>query len=229
MAMWDQCQRDFSAEDLIGESCYAAIDLASTRDLNAMALLFPDEDGQYRVVCYYWTPEQSQTERNNQDRRQVRHWAAKGLIKTTPGNVTDYDVIGSDVIEILDKYDVKMIAYDPWGPAQAFAQSLNARGVPLTSMKQFRQTYANFAVPSKEFHRLIASQRLFHNGDPVLRWQAENVAAKRDTNDNIKPDKEASADKVDGIVATIMALGLALSETYVEPLTYYENNEVEVC
>jgi phage terminase large subunit-like protein len=211
MHLWDQCRREFTEDDLRGRECYAAIDLASTRDVNAMAMLFPMGDGTYRVLMKYWVPKESQSDRGHQDRRQVLNWANKGLIATTNGNVTDYETLVSDVMHLASEYDIQDLAFDPWGPATPFVQMLAAAGFPEDKLTKFGQTIANFASPSKEFFRLISSRKLHHNGDPVLRWMAENVAAKRDSNDNIRPDKEASADKIDGIVATIMALGLAIT------------------
>lgn len=210
MNTWDACRQEFSEAHYLGKPCYAAIDLASTRDVNALALLFPEDDGTYAVLPYFWVPEQSQSDRTHQDRRQVLNWAAKGFIRKTPGNVTDYDAIAEDIMELKGKFDIQKLAFDPWGPAQAFVQMLQGHGFPSELLQDFRQTITNFAAPSKEFIRLMSCQKLIHNGDPVLRWMAENVAAKRDSNDNIRPDKEASADKIDGIVATIMSLGLAI-------------------
>lgn len=213
MHLWDECQREFSEEDFYGKPCFAAIDLASTRDATAAALVFPRTDGTYTVLPYFWIPEKSQSDRAKQDRRQLLNWAAKGLVKTTPGNVAGYFEIADDLAELRRKFDIQHCAFDPWGPAQAFVQiATNQCGFDPFWFKEFRQTIGMFAAPSKEFMRLIASQKLHHDGNPVLRWMAENTAAKRDLNDNIRPDKENSADKIDGIVALIMALGLCMSE-----------------
>lgn len=212
MHLWDECQSDFTEAHYLGRKCFAAIDLASTRDVNAMALLFPEDDGSYAVLPYFWVPETSQSDRTHQDRRQVLNWSAKGFIRKTSGNVTDYESIAADVMELKSKFDIQKFAFDPWGPAQAFVQILQAEGFPAELLQSFPQRITNFAAPSKEFIRLISSKRFRHNGDPVLRWMAENVAAKRDSSDNIRPDKEASADKIDGIVASVMALGLAISQ-----------------
>jgi phage terminase large subunit-like protein len=210
MHQWDLCRQDFTAEDLRGRTCFAGLDLASTQDTNALALVFPEDDGSYKVLPYYWIPEDSKSDRAHQDRRQVLNWAAKGFITTTPGNVTDYEQITEDILELDRMFHIRSIAYDPHGPAVAFVQMLQARGFPLDRLTEFGQTIMNFSPPSKEFQRLIASGRFNHNGDPVLRWMAENVAALRDRNDNIRPDKTKSADKIDCIVASIMAMGEAI-------------------
>jgi phage terminase large subunit-like protein len=217
MHLWDECRRDFSEDDLAGRPCFAGLDLASTQDTNALTLIFPMEDGSYRVLPYFWIPEKSRSDRAHQDRRQVLNWAAKGLIRKVSGNVTQYGEISEDIFELAEKFDIQVLAYDPWGPAVLFVQVLEQNGFPHDKLMQFRQVIGNFAAPSKEFHRLIACGKLNHDGNPVLRWMAENVAAERDKNDNVRPNKEKSADKIDGIVAAVMALGVAMQKS--EPTT----------
>lgn len=230
MHLWDLCRADFTEEDLRGKLCFSGLDLASTRDTNALSLVFPHDDGTYSVLPYFWVPEKSQSERTHQDRRQVLNWASKGVIRKTSGSVTDYEMIADDILELKTRFDIQSLAYDPWGPAAAFIQILQKKGFPFDVLTEFRQSMTNFASPSKEFHRLVSSAKLKHDGNPVLRWMAENVAARRDSNDNIRPDKDASADKIDGIVATIMGLGMAISTTNVGVADgkYYETNELEM-
>jgi phage terminase large subunit-like protein len=211
MHSWDLCRLEFDEESLRGRRCFGGLDLASTQDTNSLSLVFPEEDGSYKTLVYYWVPAESKTDRAHQDRRQVLNWANKGLIKTTSGNVTEYATVAEDICELDRMFDIQMLAYDPHGPARAFVQVLQGIGFPLERLTEFRQTMMNFSPPCKEFQRLIASGRFNHNGDPVLRWMAENVAAARDRNDNIRPDKDKSADKIDGVVACIMALGVAIS------------------
>jgi phage terminase large subunit-like protein len=213
MHLWDKCRRDFDESDLEGQLCFAAIDLASTRDATALALLFPQAGGTYRVLPYFWIPEDSKSDRTHQDRRQMLNWAAKGLIRTTEGNTADHYKIAADLAELRERFDIQLCAFDPWSPSLPFVQICkNECGMDETWFRDFRQTPGNYSAPCKEFERLISSERLHHNGNPVLQWMAGNIAACRDNNDNIKPDKKASADKIDGIVATIMALGLAIVE-----------------
>ncbi len=173
MHLWDQCRQDFTENDLLGRRCFAALDMASTRDINALSLVFPMGDGSYRVLLYCWIPEESQSDRAHQDRRQVLNWAAKRKIRTTPGNTTYYEGIADDVIELARQFDIQKFVYDPWGPAAAFIQILTGKGFPFDLIDVFRQVIGNLTGPSKEFHRLVASGKLHHNGDPVLRWMAE--------------------------------------------------------
>jgi len=106
---------------------------------------------------------------------------------------------------LLDSFQIIELAYDPWHAA-AVVQMLENAGFPYEALVEFRQTIGNYAAPSKEFETLIFAEKLHHNGDPVLRWMVGNAAAHKNANDDIRPDKEKSADKIDGVVATIMAL-----------------------
>lgn len=210
MNLWDACKAGFDEEMLRGRKCYAAIDMASTRDVNSLACMFPEDDDEFLLLTWYWVPEDLQDARGEQDRAQVMRWAENGLIRKTSGNVADFDgQIPEDLIEILGTFDCHSLAYDPWGAGEAMVQRLVSMGFPHDRIVKWPQTLSRFAGPTKEFERLVTSGKLKHNGDPVLRWMAGNVAVKEDSSGNIRPDKANSADKIDGIVAAIMALGEA--------------------
>lgn len=211
MAQWDACADEgLSLDDFAGEPCWGAIDLASTRDINALTLVFRRDDVLY-AFPRFWMPEEPVDIRSKQDRAQAKRWADQGLIKKTDGNVSDYGEIARDVIEIADQFDLQTLAFDPWNAA-AFLQLLSLAGFAEEKLAggKFGQTIGNFAAPCKEFEKRIASGTLRHSGCPVMRWMVSNVAAERDKNDNIRPSKSKSADKIDGVVSTIMAIGLAL-------------------
>lgn len=221
MSDWDACKADFRVDDLIGLPCWAAIDLASTRDVNALSLVFRRDD-EFVVAPFFWIPETPNSARARQDAQTVRNFAQQGHVKTTPGNVTDYGIVCRDVLDICDRYRVQALGYDPWGPGPALMQQLQASGMPVEMQIEFGQGFGSFAAPCKQFERILASRKLRHDGNPVLRWMAQNVSVKTDPAGNLKPDKSTSADKIDGIVATIMAIGLAMREEYHGP-SVYEN------
>lgn len=212
MHVWDECrgplkfdEPDYEAE-LYGRDCYAGLDLASTRDVNSFVLVFPMDDGRFRILPFFWVPAEAHDDRAESDRRQVKWWAEQGLIRTTEGNVADLDgQIPDDVMEICSRFNVLQLAYDPWN-ATGFVQGLERRGFDHERLVEFRQTVGSFAEPTKEFERLVAARKIEHGGNPVLRWMASNVAVKLDPAGNIRPDKAKSSDKIDGIVAGIMAL-----------------------
>ena len=209
---WDKCQREYTLEDFAGEPCWAALDLASTRDINALTLLFRRDDAFY-LINRYWMPSEAKSQPGRSETAQARRWADLGHITATEGNVTDYGVIVADILDVCERVDVQCLAYDPWGPGPNLVQQLQAGGFPHDRLREFRQNIGSFASPSKEFERRIANNTIHHNGDPVLRWMVGNVAAEIDKSGNIRPSKAKSADKIDGVVTSIMALGLAMLAT----------------
>lgn len=209
MDMWDRCCGVVKRAELQGQKCFAGLDLASTRDVNSFVLLFPTDSG-FKVLPFYWVPEEAKDVRANQDRTQVMNWADRGFIKKTPGNTTDYATVCKDIMRLSEEFRIEALGYDPTGPAASVVQMLEAAGFPHDTLRSYSQGWANFALPTKEFERLLLARKLEHGNDPVLRWMAGNATVKPDANDNIRPDKSKSADKIDGIVASIMALGLAM-------------------
>lgn len=206
---WDECKDDLTIDDFVGESCWCGLDLAATRDINSFTMVFQRDD-KLHVFPFFWMPEDPVSNNAKNDRRQAKNWAEMGLIKQTPGNVTDYATIADDIAELCQRFFVEQIAYDPWGPARALGQMLVAKGVYQNVIVEYPQSMGNFAAPCKEFERRVASRLIAHNGCPVLRWMIGNTAVIRDSNDNTRPAKDKSSDKIDGVVSTLMAMGLML-------------------
>lgn len=201
LATWDRCNGAIDMDALRGRTCYAGLDLASTRDVTAFVLVFPDEDGELTVVPHFWVPADTMAERVKRDRVPYDVWAGDYL-RTTPGNVCDYDVVREDIRELAELYDIQEIAYDRWGATQLVTQ-LQADGATCVPLGQ---GFSSLSAPTKELDKLIVSQGIRHGGHPVLRWMAGNVAIEQDAAGNIKPSKKKSTEKIDGIVALIMAL-----------------------
>jgi phage terminase large subunit-like protein len=222
MAQWDACHEPgLTLEDFEGEPCWAGLDLAATRDINALTLIFRRDDLLY-AFPRFWMPAEPIDIRSKQDRAQAKRWADLGLIRKTDGNVTDYNAIAADVIDISQRFDLQLLAYDTWGPARSWAQVVTEMGFQIDRLKEFRQTIGQFAAPSKEFERRIAAGTLKHDGCPVMRWMVGNAAAETDKSGNVRPSKSRSGDKIDGVVSTIMALGLAIANIDGGP-SIYEN------
>ena len=224
--LWDPCaDKSIDWETFRGRKCYAALDLASTRDLCSLAMLFPDEANDkawLRVI--YWMPREANNQRSEQDRRQLMKWAGDGLIRLTDGNEADVTgQIPQDIYDELTKYRCQELAYDTWGSAVAVCQQLGQMGVPHEVFRQFRQTVSNFSPAVSLMERMLASRRLTHDGDPCLRWQVDNVSMREDANGNKRPDKSKSAEKIDGVVASLMAVGSWQTLTSSAPSpTYYD-------
>jgi phage terminase large subunit-like protein len=205
LATWDRCAGEIDIDALAGRPCYAGLDLASTKDLTALVLVFPDFVGGYDVLPFFWVPEERVSERVKRDRAPYDQWIAAEALLTTGGNQTDYDVIREKVRDLAETFDIREIAYDRWGATQLVTQ-LTADGATMIPMGQ---GFASMSAPTKELEKLILSGDLRHGGHPVLRWNAGNVAVEQDAAGNLKPSKKKSTEKIDGIVALVMAIDRA--------------------
>lgn len=205
MDKWDACNTPVDTEHLSGKTCYAGLDLSSTTDLTALSLVFPDGDGSYDVLMHFWIPGDSAVERERRDRVPYRMWRDEGYITFTPGNVIDYKYILETLKQYRQKYDIKEIAFDRWG-ATKLAQDLTDNDF---LMVPFGQGFASMSAPTKELMNLVLGQKIRHGGNPVLRWNADNLVVQQDPAGNLKPDKARATQKVDGCVALIMALDRA--------------------
>jgi phage terminase large subunit-like protein len=207
---WSKCAREYTAEDLHGLRCFGGLDLASTRDLCAFVLCFPWDTETYRLLPYFWLPED--TVRDPSAPEQYRVWRRAGLLKTTPGNVTDYAQVRRDIGELSRAFRIHEFAFDPWN-AEKLTQEIEEE----FAIKRFAfgQTIYNFAGPCKEFERLLLAGRLQHPGNPILTWQAGHVQVRSDPSGNLRPVKPEQGDrrKIDGIVAALMALARAMLST----------------
>jgi len=220
---WDACAEDAAAwrdypELFKSRLCYMAFDVSSTRDVTALVLVFPptDEDPRWRIICRFWIPEDRVAERVAEG-SPVDQFIASEAMETTEGDFVDQNVVGMAVLEAVRDYDVALIGYDPWNARKLFADLTTPSGmfegspaIELTTFKEMRQGILTLGEPSKHFERLVFEERFDHGGHPVLRWMAGNVVVHFDRNLNFMPAKDRSADKIDGIVACVMAVGLAL-------------------
>jgi len=201
--IWQACDKsnEFDIDDLDGQLCYAGLDLASHVDINAFVLFFPDEPVNH-LICHFWVPEEKMKERS--DKVDYYYWYQKGYLKVTPGSVIDIDYLASDILEIAHRYNLQSIAIDPAKAYHGVIQALQKEGL---KMSEFRQGFISMSAPTREFERLITGKKLNHFGNPVLRWMNSNVELAMDAAGNIKVDRGRATDKVDGIVAAIMAIG----------------------
>jgi phage terminase large subunit-like protein len=207
---WKQCGQAVDAEGLRGRTCYAGLDLSSNVDISALLLVFPpqaDEDG-YQIISRFWIPEEAMIQRARRDRVPYPAWVRQGFIKATPGNVIDYDFILAEADELTQAYDVRELAFDRWGATKIATDLMELGGEDW--LVQFGQGYVSMNPPMRELERLILEHKLAHGNNPVLTWMANNLVVRQDPAGNIKPDKEKSIEKIDGMVALVMALDRAL-------------------
>lgn len=201
---WKNGAGPVDVASLAGSPCWAAFDLASTRDMCAWRLLWLKDDHWF-TWGRCWVPESAVSQRNERGTVRYAPWVQSGHVQTTEGDVTDYRVIEADIVADFERFKPHKIAYDPWNASQLVNQ-LAERNMPL---EQFRQGPASFHPAMQAFERAYTGGLLTHGGDPVLMWNAANLVARRDVNMNLAPDRKRSADKIDGVVALIMAFGVA--------------------
>lgn len=214
MEKWDKCAGNsggtFATDPaaLRGRACYAGLDLSSTTDITAFVLVFPplDADDKYIILPFFWLPEETLALRVRRDHVPYDVWEKQGFLKTTEGNVVHYGFIEAAIEELGTIYDIREIAYDRWGATQMIQ---NLEGLGFTVVP-FGQGFKDMSPGTKELMRLTLEGKLAHGGQPVLRWMMDNIHVRTDPAGNIKPDKERSTEKIDGAVATIMALDRAL-------------------
>lgn len=218
MEVWAGGDGAVDADALRGRECFAGLDMASVRDLSAWAKVFPDDAGGFDVLLRFWIPEDSilpgKTARSERDRLMLAQWVAEGWITATEGNVTDYDVVERAIFEDAERYRIREIAHDRWNITQLVSHLQNEFGTgedASTRVVGFGQGFQSMSAPTKELEKLLLAAKIRHGGNPVLRWMASNVAVRQDPAGNMKPDREKSAEKIDGIVALVMALGRAMA------------------
>lgn len=203
-AIYMRGNESIEAASLEGRDCYAGLDLSSTGDITALVLIFPprDENEKYVLLPYFWIPEETIPRRVKANSVPYDIWEKQGYIMSTEGNVIHYDFIEKFIMYLSEKYHILEIAVDRWNATQMI-QNLEGEGFTIVP---FGQGFSSMSAPTKEFYRLLMEGRIIHGGNPVLRWMAGNVVIDTDPAGNIKVTKAKSKEKIDGIVATIMAL-----------------------
>ena len=208
MERWDACGAPVDPLALHGRPCFVGVDLSSTRDLSALVALFPDQAGGYDIIADFWLPTDMLPDRAK------RHgvfeaWAREGALRVTEGNVIDHDAIERRIRELGERYLVESIGIDPWNATQMLAR-LQADSLPAVPVQQ---TIGNLTAATKALEALVLQGKLRHGGHPILRWCASNVTVEQDHNENLKPSKKKSTERIDGISALVNALTVALPAT----------------
>ncbi len=169
-------------------------------------------------------PKENIRARIQQDRVPYDAWAKQGAVCLTEGNMVDYAYIRRDVLEWANNYHIKELAFDRWNATQ-LATELGNEGL---TMVKFGQGFASMSAPSKYFEALVLAKRLAHGGHPVMRWMISHVAVQTDAAENMKPAKDKSSERIDGVVAAIMALGRATAGEVTNGPSVYETRGVIV-
>ncbi len=203
--LWDQCVGDVNEDDLIGARCFAGLDLASTQDVAAFVMLFPTTGG-LKILPRFWIPRDTITKRSRDDGVPYEWWAAQGFVTATAGNAADYDAIEQEIKRLSERHQIEMVGYDAWN-AEQMAQRLTKHGMQMVKLPQ---TCAYMNQATKTLLKLVLSRDIQHGANPPLRWMMDNLMVIQDANGNMKPDKAKSTEKIDGMVALIMAIDMWL-------------------
>jgi phage terminase large subunit-like protein len=210
--LWDACEPLPPTEELAGMVAYGGLDLASSADFAAWQVVVPlDEDDSIAVLSRFFLPEAA-VDRRGQMQSTLRVWAASGLIDLTPGRTISFDRIKAVILKDAAALDLRSIGYDRWN-AVKLVQELEDEGIEMVPVAQ---TLSSLSVASKHLERLVDQGKLRHGYNPVLRWMADNTVPLIDADENVKPDKKRSRDKIDGIVATVDALKVMLEDRSTE-------------
>jgi phage terminase large subunit-like protein len=196
-----------------GRECFIAVDLSATEDITCSGKLFtPEEDEELWVfIPHFWLPEERLAQKIAEWRAPYDVWAREGFLLTTEGDVVDYDAVQAQVLEDVERYEVREICFDPWNATQ-FANNLQKAGVPADRLVKFPQTVGSFAEPTKKLIEvMVPKRRIAHLGNPVLAWMAANLTVREDPNGAKRPVKGKGRGKIDGMVSLIMALGRAIA------------------
>lgn len=200
---WKKCGGPVDLEMLKEHPCWGGLDLASTRDMAAWRLVWFVNETIY-TWGRYWVPGEAVHHRTERAGINYAGWVAAGHVKMTEGDVIDYRVIRDDIVADCSTFQVQEIGFDPWNATQT-VQDLQEEGLKMVEFIQGPKSY-HPAMQALESYYIAG--KLAHGGNPVLTWNAANIVARKDVNLNMAPDKKRSADKIDGMVALLMAVGM---------------------
>ena len=205
-----------------GATVYAALDLASVKDLTALVIVWRDEELVFHVECRFWCPLEGIENRSKIDGVPYGDWVRDGWLLATEGNVTDYNAVQEEVQRLAERWDIEEIGADRWNATQ-LATNLMQDGANVLFVPQ---TMLGLGPGWRELEKLTLEHRLRHGGHPILRWMAGNVEVETDGAGNQKPSKSKSSERIDGIVALDMALSRAMVHLDEAPSEYEERGVI---
>ena len=217
MSDWDECKQEIDIESLRGLPCYLGVDLAQTTDLSSIGAVWIDGD---RIICRSWNfaPEVGAANRTRRDGVPYLEWSRRGWLTLTQGDTTDYAYIVKQIEALAKQHNVKLIAYDPYN-AQNLANELEGKGLNVVRVPQ---SFLNLSTPTQMWERAVMSRKLSHDGNPVLGWAMSNCVVDKDANGNPRPSKKRSVERIDPVVAAIIAVAASLHDDQQTKSVYEE-------
>ena len=192
----------------IGRRAWAGVDLSMTTDMSSVGFVFPDEDGYFDVLSFFWMPEEGIKQREHKDGMPYRTWADQGFLELTPGTVIDMRDVRARLEWGGQMFDVQEYCFDPAEARQISVPMIDAGYACV----EIRQGYNMLNEPCKKLLELVASHKLRHGGNPVLRWNAYCLSTK-EHNDQlmwVKPERHKDNSRIDGISALTDAMARAM-------------------
>lgn len=224
---WDKCGAPLRALD--GRPCFAGLDISYKDDLTSLVLLFPDEDNEtFDVLPFFWLPKATLREAGTRDKVPYEQWEREGHLLTTPGNVIDIRAIEEKLIWAQETFELREVGFDPWSATEMSIRMSEERGIDFVAI---RQGFQSLSEPTKKVIELVKTHKLRHDGQPLLRWNADCVTLTDDGNGNIRPVKPArqkSDKRIDGMVALIMATDRAIRNGFGQKSVYEDRGIVHI-
>jgi len=233
-AVWKQAEERVPMRLLRNRRCVAGLDLASTTDLTAFVLLFwpVPHDPHWRLLPYFWIPDEDLQGREDRDKVPYAMWVKDGHLETTPGRAISKKHVLMRLVKICAYFDVERIGYDRWR-VEDLLQLMADEDISLPEMVGFGQGFKDMAPAVDEFERRLLGradeqgvidldpadfevietetvETLRHDGNPVMTWCAGNAVIVCDPANNRKADKAKATGRIDGIVASIIAVGTSI-------------------
>lgn len=215
MDVWARGGEPFDADALAGRRCYGGLDLARVNDLSSLALLFPPvaPGERWKAIWRHWCPADDIVQRSRRDRAPYVVWRDQGHLIATEGNTTDFKFLEAEILRLSRRYDIVELAFDRTFAGE-IVRNLMDEGLNLV---EFGQGFLSMGPATAEFSRKLLGGELQHGDDPVASWCASNVTIRTDPAGNQKPDKERSIERIDPIVALIMAAGRSMLADQTSP------------
>jgi phage terminase large subunit-like protein len=197
---------------LEGRKCCGGLDLSLKLDMTAFVMVWaPGEDGIYDILCKFYCPEEGIIKRSQVDRVNYDIWEKQGFLTATPGETVDYGFIEKDISDRIQKYHISEIGFDPWKATSTYnriMEEFNPTNDPNGfQMVEVRQGAKSFHEPAQDLLVNVVNGKIRHGGNPILRWNMDNLVMRADANENLAPDKAKAVERIDGAVALLMAWG----------------------
>lgn len=225
LTLWDRTLGDWNPNEMNGRQCYLGLDLSSTTDLTAIALLFPPQSGvaEWRCLFKAFCPSDGIRERVRRDHVPYDTWERHGWIVATDGSAVDYDTVLAQIEEYARRYKVKYVCADEWNSSM-FVQALEKKGIQTIVVKQ---TMAGTSTAIKRLETLFMDNQISHDDNPLARWCFGNCVVAVDGNENKKLMKNRSFGRIDPIMALVDAMAVATNLEN-KPASVYEERGIRV-